>query len=57
MGGIGAPKNTPMEIIERLNREINTGLASNCSDHGRRVVEARFRIQADPTRTSLKGSG
>lgn len=27
MGGIGAPKNTPMEIIERLNREINTGLA------------------------------
>jgi tripartite-type tricarboxylate transporter receptor subunit TctC len=26
--GIGAPKNTPPEIIERLNREINAGLAN-----------------------------
>jgi tripartite-type tricarboxylate transporter receptor subunit TctC len=25
--GIGAPKNTPKEIIDRLNREINDGLA------------------------------
>ena len=25
--GIGAPKNTPTEIIDRLNREINDGLA------------------------------
>jgi tripartite-type tricarboxylate transporter receptor subunit TctC len=25
--GIGAPKNTPVEIIDRLNQEINTGLA------------------------------
>jgi tripartite-type tricarboxylate transporter receptor subunit TctC len=25
--GIGTPKNTPVEIIERLNREINGGLA------------------------------
>jgi tripartite-type tricarboxylate transporter receptor subunit TctC len=25
--GIGAPKNTPPEIIDRLNKEINTGLA------------------------------
>jgi tripartite-type tricarboxylate transporter receptor subunit TctC/uncharacterized protein with PIN domain len=25
--GIGAPRNTPIEIIERLNREINVGLA------------------------------
>jgi tripartite-type tricarboxylate transporter receptor subunit TctC len=25
--GIGAPKSTPAEIVERLNREINTGLA------------------------------
>ncbi len=25
--GIGAPKNTPPEIVERLNKEINAGLA------------------------------
>jgi tripartite-type tricarboxylate transporter receptor subunit TctC len=25
--GIGAPKNTPVEIIDKLNREINAGLA------------------------------
>jgi hypothetical protein len=26
--GVGAPKNTPAEIVEKLNREINAGLAS-----------------------------
>jgi tripartite-type tricarboxylate transporter receptor subunit TctC len=25
--GVGAPKNTPVEIIEKLNKEINAGLA------------------------------
>jgi tripartite-type tricarboxylate transporter receptor subunit TctC len=25
--GIGAPKNTPAEIIEKLNKEVNAGLA------------------------------
>jgi tripartite-type tricarboxylate transporter receptor subunit TctC len=25
--GIGAPRNTPAEIVEKLNREINAGLA------------------------------
>ena len=25
--GIGAPKGTPPEIVERLNREVNAGLA------------------------------
>jgi tripartite-type tricarboxylate transporter receptor subunit TctC len=24
---VGAPKNTPTEIIDKLNKEINTGLA------------------------------
>jgi tripartite-type tricarboxylate transporter receptor subunit TctC len=26
--GVGAPKGTPPEVIERLNREINTALAN-----------------------------
>jgi tripartite-type tricarboxylate transporter receptor subunit TctC len=26
--GVGAPRSAPTEIIERLNREINTGLAN-----------------------------
>jgi tripartite-type tricarboxylate transporter receptor subunit TctC len=26
-GGVGAPRNTPTEIIDKLNREINAGLA------------------------------
>jgi tripartite-type tricarboxylate transporter receptor subunit TctC len=25
--GVGAPKNTPMEIVDKLNKEINAGLA------------------------------
>jgi tripartite-type tricarboxylate transporter receptor subunit TctC len=28
MGGVGAPKGTPPEIIARLNRDINAGLAN-----------------------------
>jgi tripartite-type tricarboxylate transporter receptor subunit TctC len=27
--GIGAPKNTPIEIVDKLNREINAGLADD----------------------------
>jgi tripartite-type tricarboxylate transporter receptor subunit TctC len=27
--GIGAPRNTPVEIVEKLNKEINAGLASS----------------------------
>jgi tripartite-type tricarboxylate transporter receptor subunit TctC len=27
--GVGAPKNTPYEIVERLNKEINAGLADD----------------------------
>jgi tripartite-type tricarboxylate transporter receptor subunit TctC len=26
--GVGAPKNTPAEIVEELNKEINAGLAA-----------------------------
>ena len=44
--GIGAPKNTPMEIIEKLNREVNAGLALP-------RLEARI---ADMGATVLSGS-
>ena len=27
--GVGAPKNTPIEIIDKLNKEINAGLADH----------------------------
>ena len=29
LNGIGAPKNTPAEVIERLNKEINTALVDS----------------------------
>jgi tripartite-type tricarboxylate transporter receptor subunit TctC len=55
--GIGAPRATPPEIVERLNREINAGLAdagvlSRFADVGAVAVrftpaEARVRIAAD----------
>ena len=44
--GIGAPKNTPVEVIDRLNREINAGLADP-------ALRARF---ADLGGTVLPGS-
>ena len=44
--GIGAPKNTPVEIIEKLNREINAGLA---------LPRMKARI-ADMGATVLSGS-
>jgi tripartite-type tricarboxylate transporter receptor subunit TctC len=27
--GVGAPRNTPVEIVDRLNKEINVALADN----------------------------
>jgi tripartite-type tricarboxylate transporter receptor subunit TctC len=44
--GIGAPKNTPVEIVDKLNREINAGLADS-------KMRARF---ADLGGTMLAGS-
>ena len=44
--GIGAPKNTPAEIVEKLNKEINAGLADP-------KMKARF---ADLGSTGLPGS-
>jgi tripartite-type tricarboxylate transporter receptor subunit TctC len=44
--GIGAPKNTPTEIVDKLNREINAGLA-----------DPRLKVQlADLGATALAGS-
>ena len=34
--GIGAPKGTPLEIIEKLNREVNAGLATPARGADRR---------------------
>jgi len=57
-GGIGAPKNTPAEIIGRLNRAVNAGLAdpkfkARLSDQGSTVLAgspADFRkLVADET--------
>ena len=39
--GIGAPRNTPAEIIDRLNREINAGLAEPQLRRGLPTVAAR----------------
>jgi tripartite-type tricarboxylate transporter receptor subunit TctC len=44
--GIGAPKNTPAEIVEKLNKEINAGLAAP-------KIKARL---ADLGGTALPGS-
>jgi tripartite-type tricarboxylate transporter receptor subunit TctC len=44
--GVGAPKNTPAEIIRRLNQEINAALADP-------VIKARF---ADLGATVFPGS-
>ena len=44
--GIGAPKNTPAEIVEKLNNEINAGLADP-------KIKARL---ADLGGTALAGS-
>jgi tripartite-type tricarboxylate transporter receptor subunit TctC len=44
--GIGAPKGTPAEIVEKLNREINAGLA-----------DAKIKVRiADLGNTVLAGS-
>jgi tripartite-type tricarboxylate transporter receptor subunit TctC len=44
--GVGAPRNTPPEIIDRLNKEINTGLSDP-------ALKARF---ADLSGTVAVGS-
>jgi tripartite-type tricarboxylate transporter receptor subunit TctC len=43
--GVGAPKRTPAEIVEKLNKEINTALADS-------KMRARF---ADMGATALPG--
>jgi len=44
--GVGAPRNTPIEIVERLNQEINSGLS-----------DSKFRARLDELGlTALPGS-
>jgi tripartite-type tricarboxylate transporter receptor subunit TctC len=53
--GLGAPKNTPPEIIERLNWEINAGLREPEQRDPRRRQPERQRII--PTPRSHRRSG
>src|SRR5215813_10184175 len=39
--GLGAPKATPAEIVEKLNKEINAGIAIQKSSRGWLSPEAR----------------
>ena len=62
--GIGAPKNTPAEIIEKLNKEINAGLAdpkikARLADLGGTVLRrlARRLRQAHRRRNREVGQG
>src|SRR5262249_62296454 len=41
--GIGAPKNTPTEVVDKLNKEINAGLADP-------KIKARLAELGRPTR-------
>jgi tripartite-type tricarboxylate transporter receptor subunit TctC len=34
--GVGVPKNTPAEVVEKLNKEINAGLADDNIRRGSR---------------------
>ena len=47
--GVGAPKNTPAEIIEKLNKEINAALADPNIRRGLPAwaVTVSFRLAAD----------
>ena len=46
--GIGAPRNTPAEIIDRLNKEINAGLADP-------KIKARLADMGGTALTGLAG--
>ena len=54
--GVGAPKNTAVEIIEKLNREINAGLAdptmknTACRRWAAWESEAHLRISVSSSR-------
>jgi Tripartite tricarboxylate transporter family receptor len=50
--GIGAPKNTPAEIVEKLNREVNAGLA-DAAMKARLVGLGGIAIAGSPVRASM----
>ena len=54
--GIGAPKDTPAEIVDKLNQEINAGLAdpemkARLADLGGTALRARPPISASSSPT------
>ena len=53
-GGMGVPRNTPTEIIDRLNKELNAGLA----DPGikTRIVELGGTVVGGSLRSSRRSS-
>jgi Tripartite tricarboxylate transporter family receptor len=61
--GIGAPKNMPADIVDKLNREINAGLADPKADIGQNLMsrsEARLALpecQSERLRCLLLTSG
>ncbi len=57
--GIGAPNNTPVEIVDRLNKEINVGLADPGTIQARfgrhrRIGLAGFRRRIPPNSSRMK---
>ena len=50
--GIGAPKNTPAEIIDQLNRETNAALADPKLRHASPILEAWCFLSCQPSTRS-----
>jgi tripartite-type tricarboxylate transporter receptor subunit TctC len=56
--GVGAPKNTPAEIVDKLNKEINAGLADPTIKASRQGRDwAMSTLRCSPTRNCLLATG
>ena len=52
--GVGAPKNTPVEIVDKLNTEINAGLADRAIQAGLAAAAAIGTKTAAARRAQIK---